>query len=96
MDLFKSIISAKADPDQCYFYIDDDRTIRLDKLLDLPNSFDAKRGQITEKEKTEKLKREAMEIYYMKANNSALAQTLKAQTPDETERKIEKNEGSKN
>lgn len=93
MDLFKSIISAKADPDQCYFYIDDEKTIRLDKLLDLPNSFEAKKGQITEKERVEKLKREAMEIYYTKANNSALT-AAKAKTPDETERKAEENNGS--
>jgi predicted P-loop ATPase len=64
MDMFRSIISQKADADRCYFYIDDERTVRLEKILDLPNSFEVKKAQITEKEKTEKLKREAIEIYY--------------------------------
>lgn len=64
MEMFRSIVSQKADPEQCYFYIDDERTVRLDKLLNLPNSFEVKRSHITEKEKQEKLKREAIEMYY--------------------------------
>lgn len=68
MDMFRSIISQKADADRCYFYVDDEHTIRLEKLLGLPNSFEVKRGQITEKEKVEKARREAIEIYYTRAN----------------------------
>lgn len=68
MEMLRSIISQKADPNQCYFYIDDEKTVRLDKLLSLPNSFEVKRAKPTEKEKEEKLKRKAIELYY---NNGA-------------------------
>jgi hypothetical protein len=42
IEMVKAIISRKADADQCYYYIDDERTIRLDKVLGLPNSFEVK------------------------------------------------------
>jgi hypothetical protein len=64
MEMLRSIVSQKADPEQCYFYIDDEKTVRLDKLLSLPNSFEVKRAKLTEKEKQEKQKREAIELYY--------------------------------
>ena len=64
MEMLRSIISQKADPEQCYFYIDDEKTVRLDKLLGLPNSFEVKRAKLTEKEKQEKQRREAIELYY--------------------------------
>jgi hypothetical protein len=44
--------------------------VRQDKLLELPNSFEQKCNQITEKERIEKLKREAIEIYYLKDQQS--------------------------
>lgn len=40
--------------------------MRLEKLLDLPNSFEIKRALPTEKERVERLRREAIEAYYMK------------------------------
>ena len=65
MELFRSILSQKADPERCYLYIDDERTIRLDKVLGLPNSFEVKRGaNLNEKEKAERGRREAIEMYY--------------------------------
>lgn len=67
MDLLKSIVSQKADAERCYFYVDDEKTVRLDKLLGLPNSFEQKKAAMTEKEKQEKVRRDAIEVYYMKA-----------------------------
>jgi hypothetical protein len=69
MDQFKTILSQKADPDQCYLYIDDEHTVRLDKLLNLPNSFETKKANMTEKERVEKMKREAIELYLTNSNS---------------------------
>ena len=40
MDIAKTIIGARSDPKVCYQYIDDEKTIRLDKILGLPNPND--------------------------------------------------------
>jgi hypothetical protein len=65
MEVTKAIIQARSDPKQCYQYIDDEQTIRLDKVLGLPNSFDTKKQALTEKERAEKARREGIEFYLM-------------------------------
>ena len=67
MEIMKQIIQQRSDPEQCYHYIDDERTLRLEKVLNIPNSFEVKKGQATEKEKQEKQRRDAIEIQFMKA-----------------------------
>jgi predicted RecB family nuclease len=51
MEVLKQIIQQRSDPAQCYHYIDDEKTMRLEKVLNIPNSFETKKSQITEKEK---------------------------------------------
>ena len=65
MDIAKIIIGARSDPKICYQYIDDEKTIRLDKILGLPNTFETKKAAITEKERTEKSRRDGIEFYMM-------------------------------
>ena len=65
MDLTKTVIAARSDPKHCYQYIDDERTLRLDKILGLPNSFETKKAALTEKERAEKSRREGIEFYLM-------------------------------
>jgi hypothetical protein len=47
--------------------VDEDRTVRFEKILNIPNSFEVKRSQLTEKERTEKMRRDAIEVQFMKA-----------------------------
>ena len=77
MDILKSIVGQRADADNCYYYIDDERTIRLEKLLGLPNSFETRIPQMTDKERAEKHKREAIEVYYLKSATPALPKSPK-------------------
>ena len=65
MDLTKNVIAARSDPKLCYQYIDDERTLRLDKILGLPNTFETKKAALTEKERAEKSRREGIEFYLM-------------------------------
>ena len=65
MDVAKTLIAARSDPKHCYQYIDDEKTVRLDKILGLPNTFETKRSGLTEKERTEKARREGIEFYLM-------------------------------
>lgn len=67
MEIMKQIIQQRSDPEQCYHYIDDEKTLRLEKVLNIPNSFETKKNQITEKEKQEKMRRDAIEVQFMKA-----------------------------
>ena len=61
IETFKGIIKQRSDPEQCYFYIDDDKQIRLDKLIGLPNTFERSNQELTDAERIEKAKREALE-----------------------------------
>jgi hypothetical protein len=65
MDIAKTIIGARSDPKLCYQYIDDEKTIRLDKILGLPNTFETKKAALTEKERTEKSRRDGIEFFMM-------------------------------
>ena len=59
--------------------------MRQDKLLELPNSFEQKYNQLTEKERVEKLKREAIEIYYLKDQQSERKSPKKKEEHEEDE-----------
>ena len=61
----KMMIKERTDPDHYYFYIDDNKDLRLEKLLGIENSFlKNENNDLTDFEEYEIIKRNIISQYY--------------------------------